>query len=308
MRISAFHYNLPINTTGIVGTISMNGYKIGIIYDLPLAILSTNPDQPRKVFSQGEINKLADSIKEKGLLQPILVKELEDGQIIIVSGERRFRAHKRLDLDTIPAWFTSGDPEELALVENLVREDLTAIETAEALKKLGEKLGKKPQAALAKLIGKSDSVVSEIMSLNKLPEDIRDIARRDKRFALRELKKIAKKRDENKKRELFEKYQAKLDSTSKRTRMTGEDLHKKKISAMQAYFTNMNTDDKILELSSLREQLGSLKDSIDKICHNLDELSSKFDASKVEETPSETRARKKISFEGAQFFPRYTKY
>lgn len=279
----------------------MGNHKCGKLYNLALSDLTPNPDQPRKLFSEVEIEKLASSIQEKGLLQPILVKELQDGQLIIVSGERRFRAHQLLKAETIPAWFTTGDAEELALVENLVREDLTAIETAEALQKLGEKLGKKPQAALAKLIGKSDSVVSEIMSLNKLPEDIRDIARGDKRFALRELKKIAQKRDENKKRELFEKYQAKLDSTSKRTRTTGEDLHQKKISAMQAYFTSMAADDKILELSSLREQLGSLKVSIEEICHNLDRLSSKFDASKVEEAPSATKARKKMSFEGMTY-------
>ena len=279
----------------------MENFKCGKLYDLELSKLTPNPDQPRKVFSDPEIQALADSIKEKGLIQPILVKKVENGQIIIVSGERRFRAHQLLEREKIPAWFTTGDPEELALVENLVREDLSAMETAEALQKLGEKLGKKPQAALAKLIGKSDSLVSEIMSLNKLPEDIRDIARGDKRFALRELKKIAQKRDENKKRELFEKYQAKLDSTSKRTRTTGEDLHQKKISAMQAYFTSMAADDMIQELSPLRDQLGSLKVSIEKICNNLDKLSSKFDASKVEEAPSATKARKKMSFEGMTY-------
>ena len=279
----------------------MGTYECGKLYNLALSELTPNPDQPRKVFSDPEIQALADSIKEKGLLQPILVKKVENGQIIIVSGERRFRAHQLLEREKIPAWFTTGDPEELALVENLVREDLSAIETAEALDRLRDKLEGQSQADLAKLIGKAESTVSEILSLNKLPEDLRERARGDKRFALRELKKIAKKRDENKKRELFEKYQAKLDSTSKRTRTTGEDLHQKKISAMQAYFTSMAADDKILELSSLREQLGSLKVSIEEICHNLDRLSSKFDASKVEEAPSTTKARKKMSFEGMTY-------
>ncbi len=108
----------------------MGNHKCGKLYNLALSDLTPNPDQPRKVFADPEIQVLADSIKEKGLLQPILVKELEDGQIIIVSGERRYRAHQLLKAETIPAWFTTGDPEELALVENLVREDLTAIETA----------------------------------------------------------------------------------------------------------------------------------------------------------------------------------
>lgn len=271
----------------------MGNFECGKLYDLELIKLTSNPDQPRKVFPDDEIQVLADSIKEKGLLQPILAKEQEDGQIIIVSGERRFKAHKLLERDTIPVWFTTGDAEELALVENLVREDLTAIETAEALKKLSDKFGKNSAAALGKLIGKAKSTVSEILSLNKLPDDLREIARKDKRFALRELKNIAKKRDENKKRELFEKYQAKLDSKSKRTRTIGADLHQKKIAAMQAYFTSMATDDKILELNSLREQLNNLKNEIETILNNLKELTPKFDASNAEEAPAKPKKTKK---------------
>jgi ParB family chromosome partitioning protein len=271
----------------------MGTFELGTLYDLELSKLTPNPDQPRKVFSDAEIQVLADSIKEKELLQPILVKELEDGKIIIVSGERRFRAYQLLERDKIPAWFTTGDAEELALVENLVREDLSPIETAEALKKLSDKFGKDANVALAKLIGKAKSTVSEILSLNKLPEDLREKARGDKRFALRELKNIAKKRDEKKKRELFEKYQAKLDSTSKRTRATGEDLHQKKISAMQAYFTSMATDGKIMELNSLREQLINLNELIETILNNLGELTPKFDAANAEETPAKPKKKKK---------------
>ena len=263
----------------------MGTYECGKLYNMELSKLTPNPDQPRKVFPDEEIKALADSIQEKGLLQPILVKELEEGQIGIVSGERRFRAHQLLERETIPAWFTTGDSEELALVENLVREDLTAIETAEALNKLGDRLGDKPQADLAKLIGKADSTVSEIMSLNKLAKEIRDIARGDKRFALRELKKIATKRKPEKQQELFAKYQAKIEAASTgkklRTRLQGADLHQKKISAMQEYFTTMTADDKILELSTLREQLINLKDDIETILHNLSMLNQKFDASKV---------------------------
>ena len=273
--------------------VAMGTFELGTLYNLALSKLTPNPDQPRKVFSDDEINMLAESIKENGLLQPILVKELEDGQLIIVSGERRFRAHEQLKLESIPAWFTTGDPEELALVENLVREDLSAMETAEALKKFAERFNIKTHEDLGKRIGKRKSTVSEIMSLNKLTEDIREKARGDKRFALRELKKIAGKRDDNKKRELFEKYQAKLDATSKRTRTKGEDLHQKKISAMQAYFTNMAADDKIMELNSLREQLINLKDDIEIILNNLSELNSKFDASNAEEPPEKPKKKKK---------------
>jgi ParB family chromosome partitioning protein len=255
----------------------MGTYECGKLYNIALNDLTPNPGQPRKAFPGAEIHVLADSIKEKGLLQPILVKELDDGQIIIVSGERRFRAHQLLERDTIPAWFTTGDAEELALVENLVREDLTAIETAEALKQLGDRLSDKPQANLARLIGKAESTVSEIMSLNKLTEDIRDIARGDKRFALRELKKIASKRKPEKQQELFAKYQAKIEAASTgkqpRTRSQGAALHQKKISAMQKYFMTMTADDKIDELIDLQDELAKLQNNIKTILHNLRNLS-----------------------------------
>jgi ParB family chromosome partitioning protein len=222
---------------------------------------------------------------------------MEDGKIIIVSGERRFRAHQLLERETIPSWFTTGDPEELALVENLVREDLTAIETAEALKKLADKLEDKSQASLARLIGKSEPTVSEIMSLNKLPDDVREKARGDKRLALRELKKIAKKRDENKKRQLFEEYLTKIEIASAeklpRARAKGQDLHEKKIAAMQEYITKMANDDKILELSSLREQLIKLKDGLETILNNLSELDLKFDAANLQDVPAKPKKKNK---------------
>ena len=290
----------------------MGKYQLGILYDLKLSALKPNPYQPRTIFQEAEIKELAESIDKKGLLQPILAKEFEDGQIIIVSGERRFKAYEQLKRDTIPAWFTTGDPEELALVENLVREDLSAMETAEALNKLADRFGLKTNEDIGKVIGKAPSTVSEILSLNKLSENIRNTIRGNKQYALRELKVIATKRTHKEQEKLFAAYVAKIEAKSpekvNRSRLKDAALHQKKIQSMQDYFTSMNADDKIPELSSLREQLGSLKDSIDKICHNLDELSSKFDASKVEEKPSETRAQKKISFEGVQFNPRYSNY
>lgn len=272
----------------------MGNYVCGNLYNLELSKLTPNPDQPRKVFTDAEIRVLADSIRDKGLLQPILVKKLEDGKIIIVSGERRYRAHQILKHKTIPAWFTTGDAEELALVENLVREDLSAIETAEALKKLGDKLGESPQIKLAQLTGKAQSTISEIMSLNKLPEDIRNIARGDKRFPLREMKKIATKRSPDKQKELFEKYLAKLESTSSKIRSKGADLHHKKIAAMQAYFSKMADADKLLELSSLKDQLINLKKDIESILNNLSELNPIFDASKATKESSQARPVIKI--------------
>lgn len=260
----------------------MEKYNCGELYNLELSKMVPNPDQPRKVFSDAEIQVLADSIEEKGLLQPILVKQLEDGQIIIVSGERRYRAHQILKYETIPAWFTTGDAEELALVENLVREDLSHIETAEALQKLGEKFGDKSQGQLAQLIGKAESTISEILSLNRLAKDIRDEIRGDKRYALRELKKIAVKRTPEKQNEVFEKYKKRMSSEPSRNRTNGAELHRKKIAAMQDYFSKIIADDnKTAELDSLREELINLKDSIEVTINNINMLTKDFDASKI---------------------------
>lgn len=271
----------------------MGNYECGKLHDLELSKLTPNPDQPRKVFSEEEIQILADSIKEKGLLQPILVKELEDGQLIIVSGERRFRAHQRLELETIPAWFTTGDPEELALVENLVREDLNPMETAEALDRLKGKLGDKPQGQLAKLIGKSKSAVSEYLSLNKFPPDIRDVIRGNNRFALRDLKKIAVKKDPERQRELFEKYKNRILGVKTGKRAQGEEVHRNKLAAMQEYFTAMSADTKIQKLNPLREEMVNLKGTLELILHNLSMLDHDFDASNVEEAPSKPKKKKK---------------
>ncbi len=275
----------------------MGTFELGTLYDIELSKLTPNPDQPRKVFSDDEINMLADSIKEKGLLQPILVKELDDGQIIIVSGERRFRAHEQLKLESIPAWFTTGDPEELALVENLVREDLSAMETAEALNKLANRFENRTLDDIGKIIGKRKSTVSEILSLNDLSENIRKTIRGDKRFALRELKKIATYKTPKAQEKLFAAYKAKIEAESlekaTRVRSKGADLHIKKITSIQDYFKKMAADDKVLELSSLREELSNLKDDIEIILNNLSKLTSKFDASNVQEAPAKPKKKKK---------------
>lgn len=268
----------------------METYECGELYNLALSDLTPNPDQPRKVFLDDEIEMLAESIKEKGLLQPILVKKMEDGKIIIVSGERRFRAHQLLKRETIPSWFTTGDPEELALVENLVREDLNPMETAEALMKLKERLGDNKQADLAKLIGKAESTLSEYLSLNKFPPDIRDVIRGNNRFALRDLKQIAAKRDPERQRELFEKYKNRILGV-KRKRAQGEEAHRNKLAAMQEYFTAMSADTKIQELNHLREEMVNLKDTLELILHNLSMLEPDFDASKKTASPKSKKAK-----------------
>ena len=156
----------------------------GISGDLPRIIevgldkLRPNPDQPRTNFSEEALQDLAGSIQQHGLIQPIAVIEdsENDGGFIIVAGERRYRAYKLLGKETIPAITTSGNPDEIALIENMQREDLSSIEEAEALGKLMGRHNYK-QEDLAKVIGKARTTVVELLSLNNLPDEIKNDCR-----------------------------------------------------------------------------------------------------------------------------------
>ncbi|HYG87157.1 MAG TPA: ParB/RepB/Spo0J family partition protein [Azospirillum sp.] len=142
------------------------------LVELDLSRIARNPDQPRTHFDAGEMETLAESIQRYGLKQPILVKEVGDGAFMLVAGERRFRAHEMLGKDTIFAIVTSGDVDELALVENVQRVDLDALELSAALARL---MGRHhyTQEELGSIIGKSQSFVSHTLRLNALPEAIK---------------------------------------------------------------------------------------------------------------------------------------
>jgi len=185
-------------------------FEVGKVYEISIIDLHPDPNQPRKHFDPNKIEYLKQSIAKHGLLQPVCFRKDGDGRYFLVSGERRYRSCRDLGHATILARFTSGDPMEVALVENLVREDLTPIEQAESLSELKAK-HKYNHEQLGNVIGKARNTVTEILSLNKLPLEFRDICRHDTRFALRELKKISGKRDAEKQKQLFEVYKRKLD-------------------------------------------------------------------------------------------------
>lgn len=180
-------------------------YKKGELYDIPCTDLQSAPDQPRKFFDEETLEDLATSIKEHGLLQPILFRKAEDGKLLIVAGERRFRAAFKAGQTTIRACFVEGNSAEIALVENILREDLTPIELAEALQKVKDDHGYNNDA-LTRIIGKAKSTVSEILSLNKLPQKIRDECRKNPSISRQVLIDIAKKRTEWSMKSAFEKY------------------------------------------------------------------------------------------------------
>ena len=146
-----------------------------VVQQLDVKTLRPNPYQPRKYFDETKINELALSIKEHGVFQPIIVKKDIKGYIII-AGERRFRAAQKANLQTIPAIvreFNDHLMMEYALIENLQREDLTAIEEAEAYKMLMQKLDL-TQERLAERIGKSRAYIANTMRLLQLPRVVQD--------------------------------------------------------------------------------------------------------------------------------------
>lgn len=146
------------------------------IVELNLSELRPNPYQPRKVFDEEALNELADSIREHGVFQPIIVKKSIKGYDII-AGERRFRASKLAGLEKIPAIirdFTDEQMMEIALLENLQRENLNVIEEAIAYKSMIEHLNL-TQDELSKRVGKSRSHVTNILGLLRLPGEVQQM-------------------------------------------------------------------------------------------------------------------------------------
>ena len=139
------------------------------INEIDVNDISLNPDQPRTNFNQNSLEQLASSIKELGLIQPITVKE-KDGKYILISGERRLRAFKKLNLDSIPAYIRKANDQsslEMALVENIQRRDLDAIEIAISYKRLTEELNLSHDE-MSKKLGKDRSTITNYIRLLKL--------------------------------------------------------------------------------------------------------------------------------------------
>ena len=147
------------------------------IVELPVDELRPNPYQPRKVFDEDKLNELANSIREHGIFQPIIVKKSSIKGYEIIAGERRVKACKIAGVEKIPAIvrdFTDEQMMEIALLENLQRENLNSIEEAMAYKNLLDTM-KVTQEELAKRLGKSRSHITNMLGLLNLPEEVKDM-------------------------------------------------------------------------------------------------------------------------------------
>lgn len=148
---------------------------IGASSEVDIDLIEVNKDQPRKHFDEAKIKELADSIASHGLIQPIVVNKMVDGKYQIVAGERRFRACRMSGLTRVPVIIkklSDRDVLEIALIENIQRQELTAIEEAEGFQQLIEEYGYS-HADLATAVGKSRSHVANLLRLNQLPDSIK---------------------------------------------------------------------------------------------------------------------------------------
>ena len=149
------------------------------IQEIPVGELDPNPDQPRQSFDQESIGQLADSIRDQGVLQPLLVVPASGGRYRIIAGERRYRASRLAGLETVPCIVKDIDvirQMEIALIENLQREDLNPMEAARGIQALMKQCGYTQEKVSARL-GKSRPAVANLLRLLSLPEEVTEMVR-----------------------------------------------------------------------------------------------------------------------------------
>jgi ParB family transcriptional regulator, chromosome partitioning protein len=178
--------DIPVSSMSLQGQPQVQAQApVNGINEIPIEHIEVNPFQPRTHFDQDALLELAESIKVHGIIQPITVRRLATNQYQLISGERRFQASKLADLKMIPAYIRSADDQqmlEMALIENIQRENLNAIEIALSYQRLISECSLK-QEELGERVGKNRATVTNYLRLLKLPPDIQ-IAVRDNRLSM----------------------------------------------------------------------------------------------------------------------------
>lgn len=170
----AAHKKFPALGRGLDALISTEAVQTdgsSSINEIAIDLIHANPNQPRREFDEEAMKELADSIREIGIIQPITLRKLDDGTYEIIAGERRWRASKQAGLTQIPAYIRTADDEnvmEMALIENIQREDLNAVEIALAYQHLLEQY-ELTQDRLSERVGKKRTTITNYLRLLKLP-------------------------------------------------------------------------------------------------------------------------------------------
>ena len=217
------------------------------IVEIPLEDLRVNPYQPRKTFDEESLKELADSIKEHGVIQPIIVKKSIKGYEI-VAGERRYRASKLADKKTIPAIireFTDDQMMEIAVLENLQRENLNAVEEAEAYLSLMNKLNL-TQDEVSKRVGKSRSHITNLLGILSLPTEVKDLVKEGK-LSMAHARVLSKIEDEEQVKNLAKKVISENISVRNLEQESKKKEFKKKV--------EQHTKEKTKEYESLEREL-----------------------------------------------------
>jgi ParB family transcriptional regulator, chromosome partitioning protein len=225
------------------------------IMEIPITQIEVNPFQPRTHFDEEALTELADSIKVHGIIQPITVRKLAHNQFQLISGERRFQASKRAGLEKIPAYVRSADDQqmlEMALIENIQRENLNAIEIALSYQRLITECSLK-QEELGDRVGKNRATITNYLRLLKLPPDVQ-IAVRDNRISMGHARAIINVDSAEKQLYIFKKTLAEDLSVRKVEELVREMAAEKKDEKPTAT-TSSNSASK--EISQLQSKLSS---------------------------------------------------
>jgi ParB family chromosome partitioning protein len=145
--------------------------------EIPVELIEPNPRQPRRTFDEGGLVALADSLRERGVLQPVLLRPVPGGTYELIAGERRWRAAQLAEFETVPALVRAHDDAEsleLALIENMAREDLNPVEEARACALLVEELGL-TREDVGRRVGRSRVAVSNLLRLLDLPDEVLEL-------------------------------------------------------------------------------------------------------------------------------------
>jgi ParB family transcriptional regulator, chromosome partitioning protein len=226
-----------------------NPYARNQLYLIPVSELQPDPDQPRKFIDPAALQELTASVSQVGVLQPILFRS-ENGTKYIVAGERRFAAAQAAGLTEIPAIFVEGSKYgEIALIENIQRADLNPIEEAEAMDRLMKNHNYK-QDDLSGIFSKSKASISETLSLNKLPQPVRDECRQDPSVPKRVLIVIARKKQERSMLTAWQSYRDKLNAQNNPKTGVKSTKVQSTINAMEATQEKMHA----LDISTLLQE------------------------------------------------------
>ena len=189
---------------------------------IPVTSIFPNPEQPRNEF--GDLTELTESIKEKGVLEPLLVKPTEDGRFMIIAGERRWRASQLAGLSEVPCIEMEVDDKslaEIALIENLQRKDLTVWEEADGLAALKEKFGY-TQEDIAQKISKGRTTVTELLTIAGLPAEIRERCRANNLNGKAVLLEVARQFDEAAMFDYLDNLEGKKKAVAPKTKESGK--------------------------------------------------------------------------------------